>query len=178
MPISATQAWAEAAASAPKDEVMLITIELIHPTFVENGAPAPIRAVRNTVDVNFRLEAGAPVGGGLVVPFKAIPFEIDYPRIGALGAECTIRLDNINREASRYLSEAVKINTPIEAIFRGYLASDPETVGQGPYRLILRSVKRTGRLLEGQLAIAKPQSMRVLREVYDMVRFPSLLAVS
>ena len=43
---------------------MLITIELIHPTFVEGGAPAPIRAVRNTVDMNFRLEAGAPVGGG------------------------------------------------------------------------------------------------------------------
>ncbi len=178
MPISATQAWAEAAAAAPKDEVMLITIELIHPTFVENGAPAPIRAVRNTVDMNFRLEAGAPVGGGQTVLFKAIPFEIDYPRIGQLGAEATIRLDNVNREASRYLAEAVKMNQPIEAIFRGYLASDPNTVGQGPYKLILRSVKRTARQLEGQLAIAKPQNQRVLREVYDMVRFPSLLAVS
>jgi hypothetical protein len=178
MPISATQAWAEAAASAPKDEVMLITIELIHPAFVENGAPAPIRAVRNTVDTAFRLEAEAPIGGGTVVPFKAIPFEIDYPRIGQLGAEATIRLDNVNREASRYLAEAVKINTPITAIFRGYLASDPNTVGQGPYRLVLRNVKRSGRLLEGSLSIAKPQNLRVLREIYDMVRFPSLLAVS
>lgn len=178
MPISATQAWAEAAASAPKDEVMLITIELIHPTFVENGAPAPIRAVRNTVDVNLRLEAEAPVGGGTVVPFKAIPFEIDYPRIGQLGAECTIRLDNINREASRYLGEAVKVNTPIQAIFRGYLASDPGTVGQGPYKLVLRSVKRRGSLLEGSLSIARPQNLRVLREVFDMQRFPALLAAS
>ena len=157
---------------------MLITIELIHPTFVENGAPAPIRAVRNTVDMNFRLETGAPVGGGQTVLFKAIPFEIDYPRIGQLGAEATIRLDNVNREASRYLGEAVKMNQPIQAIFRGYLASDPNTVGQGPYSLVLRNVKRTSRLLEGQLSIAKPQNLRVLREVYDMVRFPSLLAVS
>ena len=178
MPISATQAWAEAAASAPKDEVMLITIELIHPTFVENGAPAPIRAVRNTVDVNLRLEAEAPVGGGTVVPFKAIPFEIDYPRIGQLGAECTIRLDNINREAARYLGEAVKVNTPIQAIFRGYLASDPDTVGQGPYKLVLRSVKRRGSQLEASLSIARPQNLRVLREVFDMQRFPSLLAAS
>jgi hypothetical protein len=178
MPIGATQAWAEAAASAPKEEVMLIAIELIHPTFVENGAPAPIRAVRNTVDVSFRLEDGAPVGGGTVVPFKAIPFEIDYPRIGHLGAEATIRLDNVNREASRYLHEAVKMNTPIQAIFRGYLASDPNMVGQGPYKLILRAVKRKGGILEGQLAIARPQNMRVMREVYDMVRFPSLLQVS
>ncbi|NBJ13347.1 DUF1833 family protein [Microvirga arsenatis] len=178
MPISATQAWAEAAASAPKDEVMLVTIELIHPVFVENGQPAPIRAVRNTVDMNFRLEAGAPVGGGTVVLFKAIPFDIDYPRIGSLGAEATIRLDNVNRETSRYLHEAVKMNTPIQAIFRGYLASDPNTVGQGPYKLILRSVKRKGSILEGQLAIARPQNMRVMREVYDMVRFPSLLQAS
>ncbi|MDF2809499.1 MAG: hypothetical protein K0S56_530 [Microvirga sp.] len=178
MPISVTQAWAEAAASAPKDEVMLVTIELIHPTFVEGGVPAPIRAVRNTVDVNFTLEVGAPVGGGTTVPFKAIPFEIDYPRIGQIGAECTIRLDNINREASRFLVDAVKINTPITAIFRGYLASDPTTVGQGPYTLVLRNIKRTGRQLEGSLAIAKPQNMRVLREIYDMERFPSLLAVS
>jgi hypothetical protein len=72
----------------------------------------------------------------------------------------------------------VKINTPVTAIFRGYLASDPNTVGQGPYKLILRGVKRKGRLLEGQLSIARPQNLRVLREVYDMVRFPSLLQVS
>jgi len=157
---------------------MLITIELIHPTFVENGAPAPIRAVRNTVDMNFRLEAGAPVGGGTIVPFKAIPFEVDYPRIGNLGAEATIRVDNVNREVARYLEEAVKVNTPITAIFRGYLASDPNTVGQGPYKLILRNVKRTARQLEGQVTIARPQNMRVMREVYDMVRFPSLLQAS
>jgi len=178
MPISVTQAWAEAAASAPKDEVMLITIELIHPVFVEGGVPAPIRAVRNTVDMNFRLEADAPVGGGQVVPFKAIPFEIDYPRIGALGAESTIRLDNVNRDAARYLAAAVTMNTPIQAIFRGYLASDPDTVGHGPYKLVLRSIKRAGGLLVGSLSIAKPQNQRVLREVYDMVRFPSLFAVS
>jgi hypothetical protein len=39
-------------------------------------------------------------------------------------------------------------------------------------------VKRTARQLEGQLAIARPQNMRVMREVLDMVRFPSLLQVS
>ncbi|MCB5173640.1 DUF1833 family protein [Microvirga lenta] len=178
MPISATQAWAEAAATAPKDEVMLITLEAIHPVFIENGQPSPVRIVRNTVDFNARLEAEAPVGGGLIVPFLAVPFEIDYPRIGQLGAECTLRMDNVNREMGRHLEAAVKMNTPITVIFRGYLASDPDTVGQGPYKLILRSVKRRGSLLEGSLAIAKPQNLRVLREVFDMQRFPALLAAS
>lgn len=41
MPISATQACAEATASASEDEVMLITIEPICPAFVESGAPSP-----------------------------------------------------------------------------------------------------------------------------------------
>jgi|UPI0004AF9EFF hypothetical protein len=41
MPISATQACEEAAASAPKNEVMLITIEPIRPVFVENALLLP-----------------------------------------------------------------------------------------------------------------------------------------
>lgn len=178
MPISATQAWAEAAASTPKDEVMLITLELIHPLFVEDGVPAPLRAVRNTVDLSLTLELDAPLNGGESVLFKAIPFEIDYPRIGQLGAEAKIRIDNVNREIAKYLEPATKLNTAVQAIFRGYLASDPTTVGQGPYKLTLRNVKRASGALEGSLTIASPQNLRVLREVYDMVRFPALLQAS
>jgi hypothetical protein len=178
MPIGMTQAWAEAAASNDKNEVMLPTIELIHSTFVENGAPAPIRAVRNSVDLNLKLEAEAPLNGGQTVAFKAIPFDVDMPRIGSLGAECKIRLDNVGREAVPYLRQATQGNEPIVAIMRGYLASSPNIVGRGPFRLVLRSVKRTGSLLEGSLLIARPQDLRVLNEVYDMVRFPGLLQAS
>lgn len=178
MPISMTQAWAEAAASTPKNEVMLPTIEFIHSTFVENGAPAPIRAVRNTVDMALKLEMSAPLNAGQVVTFKAIPFDIDMPRIGPLGAECRIRIDNVGREIVAFLPEAVKGNESIIAMVRGYLASDPNTVGQGPYRLVLRNVKRTGAAVEGSLLIARPQDLRVLNDVYDMIRFPSLLQAS
>lgn len=142
MPISITQAWAEAAVTAPKNEVMLPTVEFHHPAFVENGSPTAIRAVRNTEDLVLRLEAEAPLSGGQDVLFRAIPFEIDYPRIGQLGAESTITLDNVNREVAKYLSAAVTMNQTVKVIFRGYLASDPTTVGQGPYTLELRNVTR------------------------------------
>jgi hypothetical protein len=178
MPISVTQAWAEATASTPKDEVMLVTIELLHSTFVENGAPAPVRAVRDTADLVARLEEGAPFGGGGMATFRAIWFEIDYPRIGQLGAECRIRIDNVSRVLGPALEAAAKLNEPVRAIFRGYLASDPQTVGQGPYNLVLRQVTRRNGSVEGSLSIAQPRNLRVMREVYDMVRFPSLLQVS
>jgi hypothetical protein len=52
----------------------------------------------------------------------------------------------VNREACRSLHEVVKISPPIEAIFSGNLASDPNTVEQGACKLIPHNVKRTARL--------------------------------
>lgn len=178
MPISVTDAWAEAAAACPKDDVMLITIEFIHPAFTENGLPAPIRVVRNSVDMQFRLEDTASLNAGEMVPFVAIPFAIDFPRIGPVGAEATIRVDNIGRELSRHLEAAAGMNQPIQVVFRGYLASDPDTVGQGPYHMTMMSVTSKNRTLEGTVSLARTKHLRVLREVYDMERFATLLAVS
>ncbi|MGA0595393.1 DUF1833 family protein [Enterovirga sp. CN4-39] len=178
MPITVSDAWAEAAVTAPRQEVMLLTLEFHHPAFVENGLPTAIRAVRNTEDLMLRLDAGAPLNAGQVVLFKAIPFEVDYPRIGQLGAEATIRLDNVNREVSRYLASAVTMNQTVKVIFRGYLASDPDTVGHGPYTLELRNVTRKSTTLEGKIVVASPGQLKFLRQVYDQQSFPSLMAVS
>jgi hypothetical protein len=145
---------------------------------VENGAPAPIRAVQNTEDMTFRLDAGAPLNAGQDVLFRGIPFGIDYPRIDKLGVEAPIWLDNVNREVGKYLEPATKLNEPVIVIFRGYLLSDPTTVGHGPFRLQLANVKRKGARLEGSLTISDPSKQRVMREIFDQVRFPSLMVVS
>lgn len=178
MPITATRAWEEAAATVDASEVMLPTLEIIHSVFVENGLPAPIRAVRNNQDLAFRLDESAPLNAGETVLFKAIPFGIDYPRIGKLGGEAPIWIDNVNREVAQYLEAATKLNESVVVIFRGYLKSDPTTVGHGPYRLLLRNVKRKGSKLEGTLTIADPTRLRVLREIYDNARFPALMVAS
>lgn len=178
MPIEASQAWEEAAATVDTSEVMLATLELIHSAFVEDGAPAPIRAVLTNEDLQMRLEAEAPLNAGEVVLFKGVPFGIDYPRIGQLGAEVPIWIDNVNREVARYLEPATKANESVRVIFRGYLYSDPDTVAHGPFRLLLRNVKRRSARLEGTLTIADPTRLRVMREIFDQVRFPSLLVAS
>jgi hypothetical protein len=178
MPITETQAWAEAAATISTAERMLVTLEIMHSVMVEDGRPAPIRAVLNTEDMKLRLEDGAPLNAGEVVLFQAVPFGIEYPRIGKLGVEAPIWIDNVNREVARYLEPATKLNESVVVIFRGYLLSDTNTVGHGPFRLLLRNVKRTGSKLEGTLTIADPTKLRVMREIYDNARFPSLMVAS
>lgn len=178
MPIPATKAWEEAAATIDTQQRMFATLEFLHSAFVENGAPAPIRAVQNTEDLTFRLEDTAPLNGGQDVIFRGIPFGIDYPRIDKLEVQAPIWLDNVNREVGRYLEPATKLNEPVIVIFRGYLLSDPTTVGHGPFRLQLSNVKRKGARLEGSLTISNPSRQRVLREIFDQKRFPALMVVS
>ena len=179
MPVTESQAWREAAVTVPKDDVMLLTLELHHPAFLEAGVPTAIRIVLDTAPrLTFRLEAEAPLGGGELVDFTGMPFEIDFPRIGQLGVECPIKIDNVGREVATYLPAAVTQNTPMLVIFRGYLMSDPDTVGQGPFRLHLRNIKRKGATLTGNLVVASPGELKFLRRVYDMHAFTALMAAS
>jgi hypothetical protein len=178
MPITETPAWAEATATVNTKERILITLEISHSVMVENGQPAPVRAVLNNEDIELRLEETAPLNAGERVTFQAVPFGVDFPRIGKLGAECSIWIDNVNREVARYLEPASKLNESVVVIFRGYLLSDTNTVGHGPFRLLLRNVKRKGSKLEGSLTIADPTRLRVMREIFDNERFAALMVSS
>lgn len=178
MPISRSQAWVEAAVTVPKDEVLLPTLEFHHPAFLENGILTAVRIVRNTADMDFRLEVGAPLNSGEVVQFQAVPFEIDTPRIGPLGAQASLTIDNVNREIGKYLKAATEMNSPLIVIARGYAVSDPDTVGEGPYKLEMRNVTRVGSSLTGNLIIASPGELKFGRLVYGMTTFPALMAAS
>jgi hypothetical protein len=178
MPISVTQGWAEASVTNPKNEVPLATLEFHHPAFVDDTGLTAVRVVRNTVDFTGRLEVDAPLNGGQDVLFQAIMFNVDWHRIGPLGAQAKLTLDNVNREVGRYLEAATTMNVPVTVIARGYLATDPTVVGQGPYRLELRNVSRAGQSLTGSLIIASPGELKFGKAIYGQVEFPSLLAAS
>ena len=54
-----SEALREAYASAPSDVVILHTLELRHPSFLDDdGQPIAIRVVRDNQDLTARLEAG------------------------------------------------------------------------------------------------------------------------
>ena len=174
----AETAWAEAVAANDAQEVLLVTLELHHPAFIEEGQPSAVRAVADTVDHDLKLEDGAPLNGGQRVLFKAIPFAVDEPQIGSIAPEVTIRMDNVSREIAPFLEAAVSHNEPITVIMRGYLSSDPDTVAHGPFQLNLRQVTRRNAVIEGTMTIARTQDARFLRRIYDMDGFPALLGVS
>ena len=104
------QAIREAYASAPADTVILHTLELRHPAFVDDdGRPTAVRVVRDHVDLTARLEAGAPLDGGETVRFVALSFDLELPPVDTAPVpEIAVTLDNVSREIVRHLDAAAE----------------------------------------------------------------------
>lgn len=120
------QALKEAYASVPAEQVILDTLELRHPAFVDDeGRPAAARIVRGFENLFATLEADAPMDPGRTVEFVAMPFDFKLPgfeegRVPELG----ITLDNIGRELQGWLEAASSSPQVLEATYRPYLVSD------------------------------------------------------
>ena len=122
------QAIREAYASAPADTVILHTLELRHPAFVDDdGEPTAIRVVRDHADLNARLETDAPLDAGQRVRFVALGFELELPPVDTAPVpEIAVTLDNVSREIVRHLDEAATSLERIEVTYRPYLSTDLE----------------------------------------------------
>ena len=73
-----SEALKEAYASAPSETVLLHTLELRHPAFVDdNGNPTAIRIVRDNKNYICRLEDTAPLNPGEEVEFQALPLTLN-----------------------------------------------------------------------------------------------------
>ena len=153
---SLDQAIREAYASAPADTVILHTLELRHPAFVDDdGRPTAVRVVRNFADEESwlrlagaevrtvldampaegrdlvglvaRLEADAPKDAGRMVPFIALAFDLELPPVDSAPVpEIAVTLDNVSREIVRHLDAAATSLERIEVTYRPYLSTDIE----------------------------------------------------
>ncbi|TAN65276.1 MAG: DUF1833 domain-containing protein [Magnetospirillum sp.] len=123
-----SQAIKEAYAAAPADVVILHTLEIWHPTFLDgDGNPAPIRVVRDHADLTARLEAGAPRNAGEMVTFSALAFDLDLPPVDTGPVpEITVTLDNVGREITDALDGAATSQEKVEVTYRPYLSTDLE----------------------------------------------------
>jgi hypothetical protein len=133
------QAIQEAYASAPSGEIILYTLELRHPSFVDsNGDLTPIRLVRDNGELleegdpdifgyDFTLEDDAPVNAGEVVRYVSCMFDFELPaqQEGSLPT-IEIVIDNVTKEVGKYLDSVVELDTSIEVTYREYLLSDLE----------------------------------------------------
>lgn len=168
-----TDAWAEAEAAAGSETTTLYTLEFHHSAF-----DAPVRVVNDVQDHDLLLEAVAPVDGGDVVTFIGCPFEFPWPeQIEGRAPELRIRVDNVGREISQYLDEAVTQLEAIQVIFRFYLytyATGVTALGQDPATMTLRSVTVTEDYVEGMASIGDIANRRVFNYVYNLEDYPGL----
>lgn len=172
-------AWEEAEAVANAQSLTLITLEFHHPSFLdENDDPVSIRAVSDTQDHDLLLEAGAPLNGGETVTFTAIPFEMLWPeQDDGRAPEIRIRLDNVGREISDYLDEAVKVSAPITVFLRVYLysfATQESEMAFDPQEFTLRSVTVTDESVEGVASLGDLANKRAFAYVYNLIDYPGL----
>ena len=177
--MAGTEAWEEAQAAVPANIVELACIELIHPSFLDaNGQQTSIRAVNDTQDQIFLLEASAPLNPSTSVTFTAIPFQVPWPEIqeGQV-PELSIKVDNIGQELAPYLDAAVRVSAPITLIFRVYLYdqnTELSTQGIDPITFQLRQVTISESYVEGKASPADLANLQFLRVIYDVLHYPAL----
>lgn len=121
-----SQALKEAYASAPADVILLHTLELRHPSFIDdNGNPTAIRVVRDNVNHICTIEDSSPLDAGKMVEFIAMGFDLELPPVEAIPVpEIMLTLDNVSTEIIQYLDRAVETQDMIEMTYRPYLSND------------------------------------------------------
>lgn len=127
------------------DDIEVATIEVRHPDITDpvTGAAGSLRLasafvppsdIEQTPYFEAKLEAGAPLQPGEVVPFNRAPFEIVRPeKTGAGVPSIRLRFSNVDARITAALITASKSGTPVAVTFRGFtvatrLSGQPEVM--------------------------------------------------
>lgn len=174
---SLAQAIKEAYAAAPADVVILHTLELRHPAFLDDaGNPTAIRVVRDHQDLTARLEATAAVNAGEMVTFVAMAFELTLPPKDASPVpEMVVSLDNVSQEMVKHLDAAATSQDKIEVTYRPYLSTDLEGPQQDPpITLELVEVNVDVMLVTGRARMQDIANKAFPGDTYTAAKFPGL----
>lgn len=177
--MSFTDAWAEAEAAANAQSVTLLTLEFLHPSFVDDDDdPVSVRAVNDTRDHQMLLESTAPLNAGQTVTFTAIPFRMLWPeQAPGRAPEMRIAIDNVGREITERLDAAIEYGSPITVIFRAYVfsfATQATTLAFDPQEFTLRLVTVTDDTVEGVASLGDLANKRAFAYVYNLSDYPGL----
>jgi hypothetical protein len=175
-----SDAIAEAYASAPSDLVVLHTLELRHPSFVDDyGRPIALRVVRDTQAVTAVLEADAPMDAGNGVEFLPFPFDFALPEQNGAGAipEIVLTIDNVSAYIVQYLDLAAASVDPIEMTYRPYLSTDLSAPHMDPViTLLLKNIEATVLRVTARAVFGDLANRRFPAMDYTPERFPGLAA--
>lgn len=177
--VSYSDVLAEAYSSAPTEEVLLDTIELTHPTFVdENGDPVAVRVVNDHISFDAFLEDTAPLNAGELVTFQPCYFQFTRPQESESSStpEVELRVDNVSRLLIPYLDVAKESRTPITLIWRPYLENDNSGPHMDPpLTLTLRNIGGDMNSLVARAGLSELSNHRFPASDYTARKFPGLV---
>jgi hypothetical protein len=162
----------EAYASAPINQVIYHTLELWHPSF-----SAPIRVVRDFSTIDARIEAGATRNAGEIATFVGYAFDVVPPDQTTSGLpQCTIEIDNVDREIGAQIDAATLTGDQITAIYRAYLsdALDDGPENDPPVELTLITVSATPFRIRATAGFPDLLNLKFPKLDYDLETFPGL----
>jgi hypothetical protein len=187
MPDPWSAALAEAYASAPADDYIVHTLELLHPAFVDGDDEADsIRVALDKRPWDLELEAGAPLFGGQVKRFEPLALQVSLPEqsensMGVLN----LSLDNVPRTIWPKLQAAAKVRATAAVIYREWVAvkSGADYSVMGPPDMIIdqltmKVVTATQLRLSGQASFVDLLNKSFPRMTFDMDNYPGLFGAS
>lgn len=172
-----TEAWEEAAATAPPQLTVYVTLELRHDAFVDaEEGPFAIRAVAGVGDpVTLGLEPEAVLNGGEMVEFKAIPFESEPPEYAeGKTPESRVTVDNVARELIPHLEAAVSMRSDMICTYREYRSDDLTSPCFGPVTFRMKRVSVKGVSVTGVARIDDLANRKFPNKVYTLTDYPGL----
>ena len=166
--VSISEAYAEAASSAPIDRVVYYTYELTHPTFTER-----VLIVNDFAPITVTLEDGTEA------EFTACPVSVTPPEESDESATPNIRIniDGVSGIVAAKLDEAVKTMERIGIIERVYVSDDLSAPAvMPPLRLTLRDVEVTEQTVSASAAYDDPINRGFPGKDYLPREYPGLAA--
>ena len=187
MPDLWSSALEEAYASAPADEYVIHTLELLHPAFVDEDDNADsIRVALDERAWDLEMEAGAPLFGGEIKRFEPLALTVSLPEqsetsMGALD----LSLDNVPGTIWTKLQAAAKVRASAMVIYREWVAiqSGGSYAVSGPPDMIIdqltmRVVSATLLRLSGTATFVDLLNKSFPRMTFDQDNWPGLFGAS
>ena len=175
----------EAYASAPVDDYIVATLELIHPAFVDGEDNADsVRVALDERAWSLTYEAGAPLFGGETKTFEPLAMQVTLPEQAESGfGSLKLSLDNVPRSIWPKLQAAAKVRASARVIYREWVATrDTETgvyASEGPPDLIIdqltmRVVSASVLRLDGTATFVDLLNKGFPRRTFSRAAFPGL----
>jgi len=172
------QAIKEAYATAPVSDVILHTLEIRHPAFVDGaGLPTSIRVVMDYADLNATLEATAPLNPSTMVTFVSFAFDVQLPEVtDSATPQITVTMDNVSTDIETNIALATASGIKAEITYRAFLGSDltgPQN--DPPLHLTIFDIKADDFKVIATCGFSDPANKNFPGETYTLQRFPGLV---